>query len=76
MKKSIQHRHFLTVVDGAFIHKIDYVTIFMEILNPKGHPSRITGSRVTAILLNAWILPVHGVSAVEGSCTLSRVKCW
>ena len=40
------------VADGAFIHKLDYVTIFKEILNLEGHPSRITGSRVTAILLN------------------------
>ena len=31
------------VEDGAFIHKIQHVT------------NRITGSRVTAILLNAWI---------------------
>ena len=25
MKKSVQHRHFLTVEDGAFIHKINYI---------------------------------------------------
>ena len=37
-KKSLQHRHFLTVGDGAFIHKIDYFTIFKEILSPEGHP--------------------------------------
>ena len=30
----------------------------MEILNLKGHQNRITGSRVTAILLNGWILPI------------------
>ena len=46
------------VKDGAFSHKIDYVTIFLEILNLEGHPNRITGSRVTAILLNGWILPI------------------
>ena len=34
------------VEDGAFSHKIDYVTIFWEILNPEGHPNRITGSKV------------------------------
>ena len=33
----------------AFSH-IDYVTIFLEILNLEGHPNCITGSRVTAIL--------------------------
>ena len=47
MKISLQRRHALTVADGAFSHKIDYVTIFKEILNPKGHPNRITGSKVT-----------------------------
>ena len=29
-------------------------------------PNCITGSRVTAILLNEWILPIGGASAVEG----------
>ena len=49
------------VEDDAFIQKIDY--FFLEILNFKGHPNRITGSRV---LLNGWILPIRGASAVEG----------
>ena len=62
------------VGNGALSPKIDYITIFEEILNLKGHQNRTTGSRVTAILLNAWILPIHGASAVEGSCTLIRVK--
>ena len=52
--------------DGAFSHKIDCDTIFLEILNLEWHPSRITGSRVTAILLNGWILPTGGASATEG----------
>ena len=52
MKKTFQRRHSLMVADGAVIHKMDYVTIVKEILNLEGHPSRITGSRVTAILLN------------------------
>ena len=43
------------VADGAFSHKIDYVIIFEGILNLEGHPNRITGSKVTAILLNGWI---------------------
>ena len=34
------------VEDGAFSHKIDYVTIFWE------------------ILLNGWILPIGGASAM------------
>ena len=52
MKISLRRRHALTVADGAFSYKIDYVTIFLEILNPVGHP------KVTAILLNWWILPI------------------
>ena len=39
------------VADGAFSHKIDYVTISLEIINPEGHPNCINGSRVTVILL-------------------------
>ena len=53
------------VEDGAFSHNIDYVAIFKEILNLKGHQNRITGSRVTPILLNKRILPVGGPSVVE-----------
>ena len=46
------------VEDGAFSHKIDYVTI----LNLEGPPNRITGSRVAT----EWVdLPIGGASAVE-----------
>ena len=51
------------MADGAFSHKIDYILILMKILNPEGHPNRITGSKVTAILLNGWILPIGGASS-------------
>jgi hypothetical protein len=54
------------VEDGAFSHKRDYVTIFKEILNLEGHPNRINSSKVTAILLNGWALPIGGASAVKG----------
>ena len=50
MKISLQRRHTLRVEDGAFSHKIDYVIFFGE----------VTGLRVTAILMNAWILPTSG----------------
>ena len=55
--------HGQTVADVAFSHKIDYVTIFKEILNPEAHPNRITGSKVTAILMNGWILLIGGASS-------------
>ena len=35
-------------------------------LNPEGHPNPINGSIVTTILLNVWILPIGGASAVDG----------
>ena len=54
------------VKDGASIHKIDYVTIFLEILNLKVPQNPITGSKVTAILLNRFNLPTGGASVVNG----------
>ena len=53
MEISLRRRHALKVGDGAFSHKI-------------GHLNRITGLRITAILLNGWILPIGVASAVEG----------
>ena len=47
---------------GVFSHKINYVTI----LNPEKHLNRITGAKVMAILLNGWVLPIGGSSAVKG----------
>ena len=38
-----------------------------EIINLEGHPNCITGPIVTAIVLNEWILPIGGTSAMEGS---------
>ena len=35
-------------------------------LNPEGHQNCVTGSKVMAILLKVWILPIGGASAVEG----------
>ena len=66
MEIYLQHCHALMVEDGAFSHKIDYVTICLEILNLKGHSNCINGSRVTVILLNGWILPIGVASTVEG----------
>ena len=43
---------------GASSHKIDYIKIFEENLKLEGHPNRITGSGVTAILLNGLIFPI------------------
>ena len=48
--------------DGAFSHKIDYVTIFKEILNSEGHPNCITGSKVTLILQSGLSFPIGGAA--------------
>ena len=64
MEICLWRRHAQKVEDGAFSHNIDYA--FLEILNHEGYPNRITGSRVTVIWLNRWILPVGGSSAGEG----------
>ena len=54
------------VEDEASSHTIDYVTLFKDILNLKGHPNGITGPKVTVIMLNRWILPIGGASAMKG----------
>ena len=38
----------------------------LQLLNPERHQNHITGSKVTAILLNVWILPIGGASSVKG----------
>ena len=58
MRIFLRRRHAPMVRNGAFSHKIDYITIVSEILNFKGHQERIIGSRVTAILLKGWIFPI------------------
>ena len=52
--------------DGAFSLKIDYGKHNKEILNLEGHQDCITGSQVTAPLINGWILPIGGALAIEG----------
>ena len=49
------------VGDGKFSHIKDYFTMLNEILNLKGHPNRITGSKVMAILLYGWASAVKGL---------------
>ena len=51
-------------------HKIDYDIGIKNFLNPKGHQHPISGSKVTAILLKGWILPMCGASAGR-VCTCS-----
>ena len=74
VKISVQPRHTPMVEDNAFSH--NSVTIFKEILNLEGHPNRITGLKVTAILLNGWRLQIGGVLAVRVCvCSLHSRPC-
>ena len=57
VKISLRRRHARMVKNGDSSHKTDYMDIFSENLNLEGHPNRCIGSKVTAILLNGWILP-------------------
>ena len=43
--------------------KQNYIDIFSDILNLEGHLNRCIGSKVTAILLNGWILPTGGAAS-------------
>ena len=51
----------------------EYVTIFKEILNLEGHLNRVTGSKVTAILLNGWIFSYWLSFSGEGSASAACV---
>ena len=62
MKISLRRRHTLTMGDGPLNHKIHNVRKFYRILNLEVHPNRITGLRVTAIMLNGWSLHIGGVA--------------
>ena len=61
MKISLRRRH---VIKKTMLGK------FKEILNLEVHPNHITGSRVTAVLLNGLILLIGGVAS-ERVCACS-----
>ena len=44
-------------------YKIDSVIVIKNFLNPEGHQNPISGSKVTAMLLKGWILPIGGVAS-------------
>ena len=55
-------RSAFRVINRAFNHKVDYFAQVQEILNPEGFQNCIIGSKVTAILLDRWILPMGAVA--------------
>ena len=50
------------VKNSASSHKTNYIDILSEIQNLEGHQNCRFGSKVTALLLNEWILPTGGVA--------------
>ena len=54
------------VVDRCSRYKIDYVIVIKNFPNPEGHQNPISGSKLTAILLKGWILPIGEASLGEG----------
>ena len=50
------------VKDSTSSYKIYYVMVIKNFLNPEGQQYPISGSKVTAILLKGWILPIGGAS--------------
>ena len=54
------------VKDSSSRYKKDYVTQILRYLNPEGHQNCIIVSKVVAIELSVWILPVGGVASVKG----------
>ena len=50
------------------IKKIDYVIVMKNFQNPEGHQNPISCSKVMAILLKGWILPI-GEAEVEKAKT-------
>ena len=67
---ALRRRHAQTVRYSTSSYKIDYVIVIKNFLNLKGPHNLISGSKVTAILLKGWVLPIGGASAGEGlSCS-------
>ena len=63
---ALRRCHAQTVRDSTSSYKIDYVIVIKTFLNPEGHQNCTSGSKVMAILLKRWVLPIGGASAVEG----------
>ena len=59
---ALRRRHAKAVRDSSLSFKINYVIVMKSFLNPEGHQSRISGSKVMAILLNGLILHIGGVA--------------
>ena len=78
MKISLRRRHTHWVEDGSFSHKRDRGKSYLDILNLEYDPNCIIGSKVVAIFLNWWALPIGGVASrrVCACSLISRLVNW
>ena len=60
---ALRRCHAQTVKDSTYSYKIGYVIVIKNFQNPKGLQNCISGSKVTAILLKGWILPIGEVAS-------------
>ena len=71
---------FLSCLHGAAAttHKIDYVRQVYDILNPERLDITSLVQKFCVIFLDGWILPIGGVSSVEGllPMRLPRLVSW
>ena len=63
---ALRRRHAQIVRDSSSSYQIDYVIVIKTFFNPEGHQNCIGGSKVMAILLKWWILPIGEASVVGG----------
>ena len=59
---ALRRRHAQTVRDSSLSYKIDDVIVKKSFLNLERPQNRISGSKVTVILLKGLILPISGVA--------------
>ena len=82
---ALRRRHAQTVRASTSSYKIDCVIVIKNFLNPEGHQNPISGSKVTAISLKGWILPIGRVALGRvWACSLhsrlvlqsGEARCW
>ena len=71
---ALQCRHAQLVRSSHSSYKIDYVIVIENFLNPNGHQNWISGSKVAAILLKVWILPIGEVASGRVCACSLRIR--
>ena len=72
VKITLQRRHALTVADGAFSHKIEYVTILRRFQIPKGIQIALLVQKLRRFCFMGGFCPLvklHREGSVPAACT-------